>query len=48
MAILLHRFEGMSYADIGAAMDMTAAAVKSLLSRARESLRIKLEAYVNR
>ncbi len=46
MAVLLHRFEGMSYQDIGLAMDLTTPAVKSLLSRARESLRGKLERYV--
>jgi len=46
MALLLHKFEGMSYADIGESMDMTPAAVKSLLSRAREKLRGKLEPYV--
>ena len=46
MAVLLHRFEGMSYADIGAAMDLTPQAVKSLLSRARENLRQVLEGYV--
>jgi RNA polymerase sigma-70 factor (ECF subfamily) len=47
MAVLLHKFEGMSYVDIGEAMEMTPAAVKSLLSRARESLRAQLETYVN-
>ena len=46
MAVLLHRFEGMSYADIGDTMDLTTAAVKSLLSRARENLRTQLEPYV--
>ena len=46
MALLLHKFEGMSYADIGESMEMSPAAVKSLLSRARENLRGKLEAYV--
>lgn len=46
MAVLLHKFEEMSYADIAAALDMTPAAVKSLLSRARENLREKLEPYV--
>jgi len=46
MALLLHKFEGMSYADIGETMELSAAAVKSLLSRARENLRIKLEPYV--
>ena len=35
MALLLHKFEGMSYADIGESMELTPAAVKSLLSRAR-------------
>lgn len=46
LAVLLHKFEEMSYADIGAAMDLTPAAVKSLLSRARDNLRIKLEPYI--
>lgn len=46
MALLLHKFEEMSYADVGAAMDMTPAAVKSLLSRARENLRMQLQQYV--
>ncbi len=46
LAVLLHKFEEMSYADIGASMELSAAAVKSLLSRARENLRAKLESYV--
>lgn len=46
MAVLLHKFEGMSYADIGAALEMTPQAVKSLLSRARDNLRLQLEGYV--
>ena len=46
MALDLHKFEGMSYADIGEAMEMTPAAVKSLLSRARVNLKVKLEKYV--
>ena len=46
LALLLHKFEGMSYADIGESMEMSSAAVKSLLSRARENLRGKLEPYV--
>jgi RNA polymerase sigma-70 factor (ECF subfamily) len=48
MAILLHRFEDMSYADIGAAMELSTEAVKSLLSRARENLRVALEPYVGK
>ena len=46
MALLLYRFEGMSYADIAETMELTPAAVKSLLARARENLRLKLEAFV--
>jgi RNA polymerase sigma-70 factor (ECF subfamily) len=46
MAVLLHKFQGMSYADVAETMELTPAAVKSLLSRARESLRGKLEPYV--
>ena len=48
MAVLLHKFEGMSYADIGLAMDLTPQAVKSLLSRARERLKLHLKKYVTR
>ncbi len=47
IALLLHRFEEMSYADIGETLDLTVPAVKSLLSRARESLRETLEPYLN-
>jgi RNA polymerase sigma-70 factor (ECF subfamily) len=46
MAVLLHKFEEMSYSDIAGALDMSPAAVKSLLSRARDNLREKLEPYV--
>ncbi len=45
-ALLLNKFQGMSYAEIGEVMELTPAAVKSLLSRARENLRDKLEQYV--
>jgi RNA polymerase sigma-70 factor (ECF subfamily) len=48
MAVLLNKFEEMSYADIAAAMDMTPQAIKSLLSRARENLREVLEPYLER
>jgi RNA polymerase sigma-70 factor (ECF subfamily) len=47
MAILLHKFEEMSYAEIGEVMELTPQAVKSLLSRAREQLRISLQGYVS-
>lgn len=46
MAVLLHKFEQMSYIDIAAAMDLTPQAVKSLLSRARENLRVYLEPFL--
>ena len=46
MALMLSKFEGMSYADIGHAMDLTTQAVKSLLSRARGNLRAALEPYI--
>jgi len=48
MALLLHKFEEMSYADIGVAMDLSIPAVKSLLARARESLREKLMPYLGK
>ncbi|MDZ4686845.1 MAG: sigma-70 family RNA polymerase sigma factor [Planctomycetaceae bacterium] len=46
LAVLLHKFEEMSYQDIADAMEMTPAAVKSLLSRARDNLRDVLEPYM--
>ena len=46
MALLLHRFEGFSYADVAESMGLSVSAVKSLLSRARESLRQELEPYM--
>ncbi|MGD9855759.1 MAG: RNA polymerase sigma factor [Planctomycetaceae bacterium] len=46
MAVLLHKFEEMSYEDIAETMDMTSSAIKSLLSRARENLRANLEPYM--
>jgi len=46
MALLLNKFEHMSYADIAAAMDLSVQAVKSLLTRARESLKSRLEPFL--
>src|SRR6185312_7302499 len=48
LAVLLSKFEEMSYADIAEAMEMSPQAVKSLLSRARENLRVVLEPYLQR
>lgn len=46
MAVLLNKFEGMSYGDIAEAMQLTSKAIKSLLSRARINLREVLEPYL--
>lgn len=46
MALLLSRFEHMGYAEIAETMDLSVQAVKSLLSRARENLRVALEPYM--
>lgn len=48
MAVLLAKFEHFSYTDIGAVMDMSPQAVKSLLSRARMNLREALQPYLDR
>ena len=42
MAVLLNKFEDMSYAEIGEAMNRSPAAIKSLLARARNELRENL------
>lgn len=46
LALLLSKFEGMSYLEIGATMGLSPQAVKSLLSRARVNLRMTLEPYM--
>jgi RNA polymerase sigma-70 factor, ECF subfamily len=48
MAVLLNKFEGMSYAEIAVVMELSPQAVKSLLSRAREHLREVLQPYLDR
>ncbi|GAB5441586.1 MAG: sigma-70 family RNA polymerase sigma factor [Fuerstiella sp.] len=45
-AVLLHKFEGMSYQEIGEILDLNVVAVKSLLSRARSRLKETLEKYL--
>lgn len=47
MAVLLAKFEGMSYAEIGRALGASPKAVKSLLARARVQLRQVLEPYLS-
>jgi RNA polymerase sigma-70 factor, ECF subfamily len=46
LAVLLHKFEGMSYENIAEAMELSTEAVKSLLVRARENLRTQLESHL--
>jgi RNA polymerase sigma-70 factor, ECF subfamily len=46
IAVLLSKFEGMSYIDIAESMQLTPQAVKSLLSRARINLREILQPYI--
>jgi RNA polymerase sigma-70 factor (ECF subfamily) len=48
MAVLLSKFEGLSYADIAQTMELSPQAIKSLLSRARVNLRDVLEPYLER
>jgi len=46
MAVLLNKFEDMSYAEIAAVMGRSPEAIKSLLARARNQLREQLEPYL--
>lgn len=46
MAVLMSKFEGMSYQEIGEALELTPQAVKSLVSRARNNLKDILAPYV--
>jgi RNA polymerase sigma-70 factor (ECF subfamily) len=46
VAVVLNKFEDMNYADIATIMGLTTQAVKSLLSRARENLRLALKDYI--
>ncbi|MGD0517108.1 MAG: sigma-70 family RNA polymerase sigma factor [Thermoguttaceae bacterium] len=48
LAVLLNKFENMSYADIADTMKLSTQAVKSLLSRARVNLHQVLEPYFER
>jgi len=48
MALLLAKFEGMSYQDIAQTMNLSVQAIKSLLSRARVNLKEILTPYIER
>lgn len=45
-AVLLHKFQGMSYQEIGEIMELNVVGVKSLLSRARGRLKEVLEKHI--
>jgi RNA polymerase sigma-70 factor, ECF subfamily len=47
IAVVLNKFEDMNYAEIAEIMGLTTKGVKSLLSRARDNLRIALQDYIN-
>ena len=47
IAVVLNKFEDMNYAEIAEIMSLTTKAVKSLLSRARDNLRIALQDYIH-
>jgi RNA polymerase sigma-70 factor, ECF subfamily len=47
IAVLLNKFENMSYADIAETMNLSVQAVKSLLSRARVNLQQVLQPYID-
>jgi RNA polymerase sigma-70 factor (ECF subfamily) len=46
-AVVLNKFEDMNYAEIADVMNLSTKAVKSLLSRARENLRLALKDYID-
>src|SRR5439155_1505612 len=48
MAVVLRRYEGKSYEEIGEVLGLTVAAVKSLLFRARTELRAALNRYLEK
>jgi RNA polymerase sigma-70 factor (ECF subfamily) len=45
-AVLMHKYEGMDYKQIGEVLKLSESATKSLLFRAYQTLREKLKAYV--
>ncbi len=46
MALLLNKFQGLSYEELAATFDLTIQAIKSLLTRARENVRHQIAPYV--
>lgn len=46
MAVILRRYENLSYEEIAAAMGCSLKAVKSLLNRAKENLKVQLSPFI--
>jgi RNA polymerase sigma-70 factor (ECF subfamily) len=46
LAVIMRRYQDVSYEEIGEVLDLTVPAVKSLLFRARTDLRMKLKKYL--
>ena len=46
MALVLNKYQDMSYQEVAAAQDTSVEAVKSMLFRAREKIKTKLRPYV--
>jgi RNA polymerase sigma-70 factor (ECF subfamily) len=46
MAVLMHKYEGMDYKQIGDVLKLSESATKSLLFRAYQTLRDKLKAFI--
>ena len=47
MALVLRRYEDMPYEEIAAVLGVTLPAVKSLIFRAREELKVRLKEYLS-
>lgn len=47
MAIILRRYDDVSYEEIGEILDLSVPAVKSVIFRARTDLRVKLQRYLD-
>jgi len=47
MAVVLNKYEKLSYQEIAERMDISVKAVKSLLARARTNIKEQLEPYIN-
>ena len=46
MAVLMHKYEGMDYKQIGEVLKLSESATKSLLFRAYQTLRVKLKDFI--